>query len=509
MRARRVLRESNETLKEGYGFDNQREDCLKCEGKHGLEVVKEDNLVETSSSWNREKFQKIIDEVIQEREEITVVVFSRVDRFARNLAAAGYYLGLLRQNGLTVVFAQEDLVVDNEASVMTVLMFFIHSFKADQDGKQIKHNALGGRDKLATEAGEIPNGMVIWPFDYMAKRNYGQMSTGRPSINKERANWVKKWANSLQDGDGLAEICRKMNDDLVLTPSAAKGRKNPARIWSSKAIRDILLSRQLIGEFWWKGTCYLKDEDLRILIDEQFEAIQRRLDENRERSFYNATKYDYPPLRKMVFCGYHTNQIMYGKPSGRTLWYYCPVCKKEDRRNEIRSRVLWEGYKRGIEDKLMAEERLIPAMKAQFENEDAKDSIEHEIRKKGDEIKGCEGKKDAAFRLGMSIKDYPPERVQGHIDVVEHKIRCLKTERADLEKKLGVLREQTLNEEGIKRLCKVVARNIGRLTKNQWEVFNKLLRLRITVFGKESVVVNVALPPILETRDFETELSHL
>ncbi len=65
LKARRVLRESNETLKEGYGFDNQRDDCLKFEAEHGLEVVKEDNLVETSSSWNREKFQKIIDEAIQ------------------------------------------------------------------------------------------------------------------------------------------------------------------------------------------------------------------------------------------------------------------------------------------------------------------------------------------------------------------------------------------------------------------------------------------------------------
>ncbi|MFC1958110.1 hypothetical protein ACFLVQ_00895 [Chloroflexota bacterium] len=111
--------------------------------------------------------------------------------------------------------------------------------------------------------------------------------------------------------------------------------------------------------------------------------------------------------------------------------------------------------------------------------------------------------------MGISIKNYPAERVQEHIDAIEQKIQCLKTERTDLKKKLEVLSEQTLNEEGIKRLCKVVARNIGHLTKNQWEVINKLLRLRITVFSKESVVVNVALPPILKTPDHETELSHL
>lgn len=184
MKARRILRESAETLKEGYGFSNQREDCLKFENKRGLEIAEEHELVETSTSWSRQKFEGIIAKAIQERDEIPVIVFPRVDRFARNSEAAGYYLGLLRQNGLRIGFAEEELMVDNESSAMTVLMFFIHSFKADQDGKQIKHNLLGGRDKLAAQAREIPNGMVVWPFDYMPKRLYGRMSTGRPMLNK-------------------------------------------------------------------------------------------------------------------------------------------------------------------------------------------------------------------------------------------------------------------------------------------------------------------------------------
>ena len=70
MKARLVLRESGEVLKEGYGFDNQREDCLKSVAKYEDKVAKEHQLVETSTTWNREKFQKIIDEAIQERGEI-------------------------------------------------------------------------------------------------------------------------------------------------------------------------------------------------------------------------------------------------------------------------------------------------------------------------------------------------------------------------------------------------------------------------------------------------------
>ena len=114
-----------------------------------------------------------------------------------------------------------------------------------------------------------------------------------------------------------------------------------------------------------------------------------------------------------------------------------------------------------------------------------KDHIQHEVRIKDDEIKKREDEKDAAFRLGMSLKNYPQERVQEQIDKAEENIRRLKMERLDLEKRLRVLQEQRLNEEGIKRLCQIVAKNIDHLTKKQWEMLNKLLRLRITVFSKE------------------------
>ena len=76
------------------------------------------------------------------------------------------------------------------------------------------------------------------------------MTNGRPSINHERATWVKKWDQWIREkGTELAEVCRRMNKTGVPTPSFVKGRKNPANEWSSKTIRDILRSRQLVGEF--------------------------------------------------------------------------------------------------------------------------------------------------------------------------------------------------------------------------------------------------------------------
>ena len=173
LKARRILRESNETLREGYGFANQREDCLKFEQAHGIEVVKEHESVESSTTWKRDRLDEIIKQAITEKDETPCIIFPRVDRHARKLAATTYYTGLLLRQGLTVGFAQQNLLIDDKSSAMDFLMLCLHGFKAEEDALQIRHNLSGGRDKLAKEAHEVPNGMVLFPYDYMSKRLYG------------------------------------------------------------------------------------------------------------------------------------------------------------------------------------------------------------------------------------------------------------------------------------------------------------------------------------------------
>jgi hypothetical protein len=291
-----------------------------------------------------------------------------------------------------------------------------------------------------------------------------------------------------------------------LTPRAGRQWKKAGKEWKPKAVRDILRSRQLIGEFRWKGQIYLKDDDLRILTDEEFETLQLVLDENRDRSFYNAVKHDYPPLRKMVLCGYHPSQLMYGKPGRDTTFYYCPQCRKEGHSNQIRCQRIWERYRNEIKHRLLEDERLIPALREQVNNNDTIARLEQDINLKTDEIKKYDDAKDTAFRRGISIRNYPQERVQKQIDEADVKIRHLKAERSELEKRLRTLKEQRLNEEGIRRLCRIVAKNIDDLTKEQWEMLNQMMKLKVIVYGKDLVTVNVALPPV---RDSEIEFSRL
>jgi hypothetical protein len=503
MKARRVLRESNEALKEAFGPENQRGCCQKFEEKHGLQVAKEHLSVESSSTWKRDELDDIIAEAIREKDDIPCIEFPRVNRFARNLEAACYYFGLLRKNELVVAFAFEEYIIDGHTSPMKALQLLIDAYQADQDGRIMKHSMHGGQDKLAEIAHEVPAGMVIWPFDYMPKRIYGKMVTGKPSKNAERAAWVVKWVEwVLDEGASISNVCWRMNQAHVPTPRQTRHWKGAAKEWHRSNITDILRSRQLRGEFSWKGKVYLKEESLRIISDERFEALQKRLAEIRANKYYNAAKYDYPPLRKMVYCS--CGHLMYGIPASGVTYYRCPKCKRQ----WINAQRLWSSIQSKIREDLLREERLIPAIRTQFDSSRTIERLEQDIKAKDREIHKWKDAKDRAFEMGMHIRNYPQDKVQEQIDQAEGKIQAFQTEKVELERRLATVRQRILNEEGIRRFCRLAAKNLDNLTKDQWQMLLAFLRLHVIVHGKELVTVKVGLPPVVRD-SAEIELSRL
>lgn len=491
MRTRRVLRESNEALTEGFGPENQRECCQKFEEKQGLQVAKEHLSVESSSTWRRDELDDIITEAIREKDDIPCIEFPRVNRFARNLEAACYYFGLLRKNGLVVAFAFEEHIIDDHTSPMKALQLLIDAYQADQDGRIMKHSMLNARDKLV-KVEQVPNGTVIWPFDYQPKEVYGQMTTGKPSVNEQRAAWVRTWAKSiLEEGFGLNTVAKWMAGEKVQTK---RGKKI-----TPKMVDHILRSRQLLGEFRWKGELYLKDEKLRILADEVFEALQKRLDENRARSYYNAVKWDYPPLPDVFHrCGERMKRAPFARRNGKKIGYYrCRKCK--GRGSCIKAQPVWDWLRPKIELELLREERLIPAISAEFNRKDTLERLEREIKAKDAQIQKWDETKDTAFTLGTTLKNYPVERVQEQIDKAEDKIQYLTVEKSVLENQLATVKEQRMNVEGIRRLCQMVSGNLAKLSKDQWKILLKRLGLRVIIDSKEDITVKVALPPIRES----------
>jgi rRNA maturation endonuclease Nob1 len=182
---------------------------------------------------------------------------------------------------------------------------------------------------------------------------------------------------------------------------------------------------------------------------------------------------------------------MYAWPCFKKPRYRCIVC-----RESVDATELWSEIKAELVNGLLREDRLIPALQAQFDSKETADMLEQEIKLKDGEILKWRCAKDHAFRMGMMLKNYPMEKVQQHIDEAQGHMERLAIVKASLEKQLATLREQTLNIEGIRRLIELLAGNIEKLTKEEWQRLNETLKLKVTVYSSDLYVVNVALPPV-------------
>jgi len=489
MKAYCIRRESKEASMKKYGPREQWRDIEQNAPLMGLEVsedfgeiIRESATKYTEEGRKRELLKKAIEHGLElmRQGECQAAMFPRVDRETRFLFSSFPILADAIMQGLKVFFARDRFEL-NPFDTDSVNKYLDKTKESTAYVDTLRENSMKSKFIRAFEDHKLPNGRVPWPFDY-------DKATGRARRNNERAEYVLKWRDWLLiDGIGTLETCRRMN---VKIPSPSGGQ------WTPTTVRNILRSRALVGEFYAKNEngeqqLVLKDDSLRIYTDEEFNAVGKRLDGIKQTSYYNATKHHYPPISKFVYCS--CGARMYGWANRHCLYYRCKRCGKMTNATK-----LWEEFFPQIKDDLLSEERLIPRMKSQFNNQELIAKYEREVAPKDKEIKDFEAAKDKAFRMGMFLRGYPLGKVQEQIDKAEANIQHLTPELENLNQKLSNLKQQALNDEGIKRFCQIVSQNIDSLTKEQWEVLGRLMDLRITVFGKGLATVDIALPPVGE-----------
>ena len=162
-----ILRESADSLLEGYGLDIQEAKAREWMSTRGIEVGETDTIIETGRTWSRERFEASLQRRIERhrRGQIDWVVFPWVDRDSRLLLSFGYYIGLLVKKELKVGFAREDITTID--SPEKIFMLFLHGYKAEADGHMIVEKFMAGKRRRAEE-GRFPfYPGDLWPYRYI------------------------------------------------------------------------------------------------------------------------------------------------------------------------------------------------------------------------------------------------------------------------------------------------------------------------------------------------------
>lgn len=516
-----IIRVSEEDQLKGYGPDVQSEQVERYLPEADL-VEKERRVInEESTSWNRPRFEAILNEAVAlyEKGEIAGVVFPRRNRLARYGSAGAYYLGLLDRTGLEIHFAKESRKYDpkDPESFEWVMRGFT---QAQQDADEIRSNTMEGRLLRAKRDHKMPSGGHKWAFDY-------DPATGRYTKNEERAQWILRcddWL--LEEGCSLNECCRRLTAAQVMIPGFLKWTRavEAGREWKSKkapepykwlrqTLRLVLLDDANIGLFYAYRHKWVRDNggrktlirtqpedwllvyedtDQRIRSPERHEAIKARLQLNRDFSKRNNKKHWYPPLRGLVFCTL-CGLRMHGVTIKGTAYYRCDGCK-----NHINVSNVWQELQDEVKMKLRHPSRLIPGVKAQMDTGQSLTRLEEEKARLELEAEKWTSARRKARRLFLIKPDYTEEKYLADDRDMERQEAQVASDLAAVEDQISYLRQAMVDEEGIRRFCEDTAQNLETMNDAHWRVLLERMKLRLEVTPGEKTRVFISLPPARE-----------
>ena len=288
-------------------IEGQLVDCRKYAERNGLNVV--DTYIDRATSAtndNRASFQKMIRD--STKHLFDVIIVWKLDRFARNKYDSAVYKRTLKNNGVCVVSAMENIPNSPEGVLMeSILEGFAEYFSLDLAQKVIRGMRETAKKHRIT--GIIPFGYTRSP-----ENTYIPDPVSAPA--------VKKVFEMYLSGESKTDIAEYLNTHGLRT---AYGNK-----FTKDSITPIVQNTRYTGKYKYDGL-EIVDENQRIVSDELFYNVQKRVRANQHTGMMTMAK-DRFLLSGKVYCGYCQNTMTgesgTSQNGNRYHYYTCSGRKK-------------------------------------------------------------------------------------------------------------------------------------------------------------------------------------
>ena len=293
-------------------IEGQLRDCYKLAEEQGLTVVKEyiDRAL-TGKNDNRPYFRKMIND--SAFGTFDTIITWKMDRFARNRTDSALYKKILKDNGVKVIYAAENIPEGNEGVILeSVLEGLAEYYSLDLAQKTIRGK------KESIRKGKHVGGAVLYGYKIDTSKYY--------MVDEAAAPIIRKIFNDYVSGMKATDIAKNLNLAGIKTKIGDE--------WTRHKIGKVLRNKKYTGEYeLFDVKCEIP---IPAIIDkETFEAAQNLLAKNKKAGGRNKSKYKYQ-LSGKVKCG-QCKSAMCGNYAGlskknKTVrCYYTCQGKKEHR----------------------------------------------------------------------------------------------------------------------------------------------------------------------------------
>lgn len=197
-----------------------------------------DKGITGTSMKKRDEFNKLICQC--KRGKVDMIIVKSISRFARNTLDCLKITRMLRELKVDVYFEEQNLHSIDPSSEFYIS---IYGSVAQSESENISHNVAWGKARSAKD------GNVF--FAYKSFLGYRRGADGKPEIDPEQADTVRRIYDRFLTGDSLQQIANGLTADGIPTPM---GRT----VWQASVVQSILSNEKYKGDALL-GKTYVED----------------------------------------------------------------------------------------------------------------------------------------------------------------------------------------------------------------------------------------------------------
>ena len=227
------------TDKQEQSLADQKREILAFAKREGFEMTGwyADDAISGAFTENRSQFQSMIQAAQEKPRAFDLIIVYDIARFSRgDNVEVGYYLHILRNAGVDVLYVKENLKGDD----MDEILRPVFQFNANLYLKSLSRDTIRGQVTCAREA-RFLGGPVPYGYKRIVSEN-GKSSLVLDSAEKQAA--VRRIFDSyVRKEMGFRSIAETLNDEGLLAPRGGT--------WTSSCIRSLLMNPIYYGAFVW------------------------------------------------------------------------------------------------------------------------------------------------------------------------------------------------------------------------------------------------------------------
>ena len=415
---------------------------------------------------NRESFQKMLKDSNNKKWDYVLVY--KLDRFARNKFESAIHRKHLKDNGVKLLSAMENIPETPEGVLLESLLEGMNQYFSEELAQKVSRGLHESRMK----------GHCIGSVPYVYIKENKILK-----INEEESIILNRIFNDYNSGKTILQISRDLERENITNNNG-----NP---FIPQTIRDYQKRKLYTGEYEINGKQYNNNYP-QIITKELFTMVNERLNKNR----YGCRKDNHEifKLKDKVFCGY-CNRKMYPvsaiSSNGTHLRYYTCISTKKDNCNNKR---IYKDFLESCVNKVIL---------ATFNNPINLETISNKIyevhKKRADNKSSLNSLKSDLQRVNSSIANIMSAIEKGVLTLTtKNRLEELEIQQTELQQKVIIEQSKERYELTIEDI-----QNFFKYTIKEFpnQVFDYLVKFVRVYNDKLEIGLNYMLNPIENNKE--------